>query len=266
MKRNFLIFPLLVVLLLFICEIAVPKTDSLQEMSSSPSSFSKHQHGMKGLYLVLEKLGKEPKRWFRPFSLLKKEEIGTLIVASPKKNLSPTEKEALKEWFAKGGRMVLLHKGEWEIKASGYDKEPVSFKEAFEDEPNLTFINKPSLLTNLKLKESPAENVSMIKEILVHPGPVYFDEYHLNNGKTATPWELIKQYFQHPLGWVTLHFAVVLLLYLLMTPKPAETLEKAEVEKRNLILARASFLKGIKAKEFAQQMISRIRSDIHGKY
>lgn len=270
MSKNrfdpFLIFPLLVALLLFVCEIALPKTDAHLEQSSLPSSFSKHRHGMKGLYLVLEKLGKEPKRWFRPFLLLKNEEVGTLIVASPKKELSPREKEALKDWFAKGGQVVLLHKKDWEIKASGYDSNPTSFEEFFKDEPNLTTITKYSLLSNLPLQELSAESVAMIQQILSHPGPVYFDEYHLNNGKTATPWTLIKQYFQHPLGWVTLHLAALFLLYLLLRPKPAETFEEIECEKDNLILARASFLKGIQAKEFAQEMISRIRSHIYGKH
>lgn len=261
-----LIFPVVLALLLFVLEFTLPQTDTHLERSSQPSSFSKHRDGLKGLYLVLEQLGKEPKRWFRPYPLLKNEAIGTLIVANPKKELSPKEKEALKNWFAKGGQMVLMHKGKWKIKASGYNQKPISFIKIFEDEPNLTLIKKQSLLTNFALKESPGESVAIIQQILSHPGPVYFDEYHLNNGKTTSPWTLIKQYFQRPLGWVTLHLIVVFLFCLLLTPKSVKTINKRDIDRGNLILARASFLKEIKAKEFAEQMISRIRSANHGKH
>lgn len=214
---------------------------------------------MKGLYLVLENLEKETKRWTRPFSLLENEEIGTLIVASPRKPLSPREKKALDFWFSKGGHMMLLHDGDWEIKASGYNQETQSFKETFKEQSQLSTIKDRLNLTNFSLKNNPEGGVAIIQQIFSHPGPVYFDEYHLNNGETKSPWMLIKQYCSHPIGWVTLHIIIVFLIYLLNTPNVRKVEEEAKKEEVNLIQARASFLKLTQAEEFANHVISKYR-------
>jgi len=262
----FFFFFLIVALLVFFFEIAAQKTNSHQETSFLPTTYSKNHDGMKGLFLVLENLEKDTRRWKRPLPLLENEEIGTLIVTNPKKPLSPREKETLDFWFSKGGHMILLHDEDWDIKASGYDQEAQSFKKAFKEQPQLSIVKDRLKLTNFGLKKNPEGSVAIIQQIFSHPGPVYFDEYHLNNGETTSPWILIKQYCSHPIGWVTLHIITVFFLYLLSTPNSRGTEEENKKEKVNLIQARASFLKLSQAKVFASQVISKYRRNKNDEY
>lgn len=262
MKRNrfdpLLLLFVLVALIVGFFLISPPKNDSEQEKSSFPTTYSTSRKGMKGLYLVLEKLEKDVRQWKRPLTLLEKEEIGTLVVAGPRKSLSPREKEALDVWFSRGGQMVLLHDKEWEIKATGYGEEADSFNKAFDEELNLYVFEDRSMVNNIGLKENPDESLQIIQQILAHEGPIYFDEYHHYNGETLSPWLLLKRYFSHPIGWATLHLTALLFLYLLSAPNLGNIEEKNR-KKINLIQARALFLELSQAKEFADQVVSKYR-------
>ncbi len=228
------------------------------------SSYSTYAEGMKGLYLVLEDLGKDVKRWKRPFPLLEKEETGTLIVASPLKPLSPREKKALDSWFARGGKMILFIDGDWDIKASGYDEHIYSFREFFGSQYRLSIIGDHMQLTNGRLKTRPGESVMLIQQILSNPGAVYFDEYHLFNDGKPSSMELIKKYCHHPVGWVTLHLIVLFFLYLFSRPALAAS-QKSEKEEQNLVQAKSSFLELSKAKAFANEVISKYRRKKYGR-
>lgn len=259
MKKLFL----LVTIVAGIFLISGPGDNSQKETSWLPTTYSKSRGGMKGLFLVLEELNKDTRRWKRPFPLLLNEKIGTLVVSSPRKPLSPREKEALDLWFAKGGQMILLHDGDWEIKASGYKQEAQSFNEVFNEQPQLTVIKEK--LTNYELKQNPERSIAMIQHIISHSGPVYFDEYHLNNGEKTSPWDLLKQYCNHPVGWVTLHLIALFFLYMLSIPNPREINEDAKT-KMNLVQARAAFLEFSQAKDFANQVILKYRSNKNESY
>jgi hypothetical protein len=256
---SFLLLILLLGLLTLYYLIASPKNNADQETAPVPTTYSKDARGMKGLYLVLEKLQKDTRRWKRPLPLLEKEEVGTLIVAHPRKPLSPKETKALDSWFSKGGRMLLLHDKDWDIKASGYDQAALSFLDTFKNRSEVFIVKKWSELTNLELKKNPEAGVSIIESIFNHPGPVYFDEYHLYNSETVSPWTLIQQYCNHPVGWATLHIIAVFFLYLLCTQNPRASEESIKNEKIQLIHARASFLELFKAKDFVDHVIDKYR-------
>jgi hypothetical protein len=268
-KKGFDPIPIIflaAVLLLALFQLFAPKSNVQQETSPFPTSYSHDRKGVKGLFLVLESLGKESRRWVRPLSLLEREESGTLIVINPQKPLSPRDKEALDMWFSKGGRMCFIHDSDWDIKASGYDEEPRSFQKIFGDNPLVSMIKDPDRFSNLGLKDHPEKSVEIIQQLLSYPGPVYFDEYHLNNGEMTSPWVLFIKFCHLPVGWVTLHILAVFMLYLLSTPASSEIEEDNEKEKTHLIKARASFLELCRAEKFAAQVISKYRSRNHDGY
>lgn len=268
-KKRFdpcVLFFLFVAIVVTIFLISGPRADPDKETSQLPTTYSKSRNGMKGLYLVLEGLDKDTRRWKRPLALLKGEEIGTLVVTNPRKPLSPKEKEALDIWFLQEGQMILLHDGDWEIKASGYNKEIQSFKEVFNEQPKLSVFQDRLKLTNDELKNNPKRALSIIQQIFSHPGPVYFDEYHLNNGETTSSWVLIKQYCTQPIGWLTLHLVALFFLYILCTPNSGNMGEENNKKKVDLIQARASFLELSQARKFANQVISKYRRNKNGEY
>lgn len=257
----FLICFILIISLGFIFAYVLPKSHAELKESHRPTTYSHSRYGTEGLFLVMEKLGKDTCRWSSPYPLLETKEVGTLIVNSPNKPITPKEVDTLKLWFSKGGKMVFLAVDDWKIKSSGYDEEDISFLKTFEGYSQLTVIREPSQVWNQTLKKEPSECVGLIEDLLTHNGPIYFDEYHLNNGADSNVSELMRQFFQQPFGWMILHIIALFLIYLLCTPNERNRYHQNIKKQTNLVKERAAFLNVAKAHSFAKQVIHKYRSN-----
>jgi hypothetical protein len=87
--------------------VATALATATEEDSGIPSSYSAQPRGGKGAYLLLGELGYRVQRWDRPPSMLPAEAANhTLVLALPRHSPSQEEKEALRLFLQRGGRIL----------------------------------------------------------------------------------------------------------------------------------------------------------------
>src|ERR1700676_4645554 len=80
--------------------------------SAYPSSYSSNWDGAKGAYLLLQDLGYRVIRWDEsPTELKGDPSKEVLILAEPLQTSSPEEKQAIREFLDKGGRILAVGAG-----------------------------------------------------------------------------------------------------------------------------------------------------------
>src|SRR5262245_27492837 len=85
-----------------------------------PSSFFTDDTGTRAIYLVLQRLLSAVEKWRRPATLLPDpntaEAPATLLVFGPSQPLSRSEAQALDNWIAQGGQLILAMPHDWHIR------------------------------------------------------------------------------------------------------------------------------------------------------
>jgi len=98
---------LLLVVLVISAALLSPRRS--EGMSAYPSSYSANWDGAKAAYLLLQDLGYRVSRWEQSPTELKGEpSTQVLILAQPLQAPSPEEKQAIREFLAKGGRILAV--------------------------------------------------------------------------------------------------------------------------------------------------------------
>ena len=98
---------LLLVVLVISAALLSPRRS--EGMSAYPSSYSANWDGAKAAYLLLQDLGYRVSRWEQSPTELKGEpSTQVLILAEPLQTPSPEEKQAIREFVAKGGRILAV--------------------------------------------------------------------------------------------------------------------------------------------------------------
>lgn len=98
---------LLVVVLVISAALLSPRRS--EGMSMYPSSYSANWDGGKAAYLLLQDLGYHVSRWEQSPTELKGEASAqVLILAEPMQTPTPEEKQAIREFLAKGGRILAV--------------------------------------------------------------------------------------------------------------------------------------------------------------
>jgi len=87
--------------------VATALSTATEQDSGIPSSYSAQPRGAKGAYLLLEELGYGVERWDRSPSMLPAEAANhTLVLALPLNSPSKEDKEALRMFLSRGGRII----------------------------------------------------------------------------------------------------------------------------------------------------------------
>jgi hypothetical protein len=123
--------------------VATVLSTATEQDSGIPSSYSAHPRGAKGAYLLLEDLGYRIERWDRPPSALPRDAThATLVLALPSNPPSSEERDALRLFLNRGGRIL----------ATGYTPALFLPDSAIDPEPFASPISKdyqPRLVTAL---------------------------------------------------------------------------------------------------------------------
>jgi hypothetical protein len=82
------------------------QTDETREEQANPSTYNPKGTGSKGLYLWLQEIGLQVRRWERPLTGLP-HEARVLLILGPRLPLDEQELKALAEWVRKGGVLIL---------------------------------------------------------------------------------------------------------------------------------------------------------------
>jgi hypothetical protein len=123
--------------------VATVLATATEQDSGIPSSYSAQPRGAKGAYLLLEDLGYRVERWNSPPSALPIDAAhSTLVLALPSHPPSTEEKEALRLFLSRGGRIL----------ATGYTSSLFLPDAAIDPEPLVSPVGKdyqPRLVTSL---------------------------------------------------------------------------------------------------------------------
>lgn len=238
--------------------------------SSSPS-------GLKGFYLILKKWHPNIHRWKRPLYAFTedKQGEGVLVIADPLKPLSPLEKESLDNWLKRGGMVIVMRIDDWLIQKTGYHEvdNRKSFRQSygikavgsdpitvspFEGKGQLVVV--PYVYNNKTLQSDPQKIVEIVQQIVMHGGPVYFDEYHLNLGENDGFLKILRGFLMTKWGVASLHLFFVFLIVLLVSRRSQLSEEQSkdseqELSSNHFILSRGLLLKSAEAKEFCRKVI-----------
>lgn len=82
------------------------QADDAREVQANPSTYNPKGTGSKGLYLWLQAIGLQVRRWERPLTGLP-EEARVLLLLGPRIPLDEHELQALEEWVGRGGVLIL---------------------------------------------------------------------------------------------------------------------------------------------------------------
>ena len=138
--RRLLLYAALVLLPVIV---ATALSTATEQDSGIPSSYSARPRGAKAAYLLLGELGFNVERWDHPPSMLPAEaENNTLVLALPLHSPSKEEKEALRLFLHRGGRIL----------ATGFTSAQFLPDAETESEPLVLPVGKeyqPQLLTSL---------------------------------------------------------------------------------------------------------------------
>jgi Domain of unknown function (DUF4350) len=150
--RKLLIGAGVLLVVLVICSALLSPRRS-EGTSAYPSSYSANWDGAKGAYLLLQELGYRVSRWEESPTELKGEPAKqVLIFAEPLEMPSPEEKQAVREFLEKGGRILAVGAG-----AARLLPESSSFQEGFPLSEKTTF--RPVLPSSL-IRNAP--EISMV--------------------------------------------------------------------------------------------------------
>ncbi|HXZ43594.1 MAG TPA: DUF4350 domain-containing protein, partial [archaeon] len=83
------------------------QADEAREVQANPSTYNPKGTGSKGLYLWLQAIGLQVRRWERPLIGLP-EEARVLMLLGPRIPLDEHELQALEEWVNRGGVLILV--------------------------------------------------------------------------------------------------------------------------------------------------------------
>ena len=98
-----------VLLVVLVISAALLSPGRSEGMSVYPSSYSTNWDGAKGAYLLLQELGYQVSRWEEsPMELKGEPSTQVLIFAEPLQIPSPEEREAVREFLEKGGRILAV--------------------------------------------------------------------------------------------------------------------------------------------------------------
>jgi hypothetical protein len=87
--------------------VAIALSTSTEQDSGIPTSYSAQLGGAKGAYLLLSELGYNVEHWDHPPSMLPAEAVNkTLVLALPLRSASKEEKESLRLFLYRGGRIL----------------------------------------------------------------------------------------------------------------------------------------------------------------
>jgi hypothetical protein len=101
-----------VLLVVLVISAALISPRRSEGMSAYPSSYSSNWDGAKGAYLLLQDLGYGVSRWEEsPTELKGDPSKQVLILAEPVQTPSPEEKQAIREFLNKGGRILAVGAG-----------------------------------------------------------------------------------------------------------------------------------------------------------
>jgi len=108
---------LLVVLAAVLGALSVPR--SPDPFLKRPSTFFTDENGARALLLVMKQLLPAVEQWRRPLNLLPlpagNDSPTTLIVAGPRRPISPSEADHLDHWLAAGGQLILATGDGWRV-------------------------------------------------------------------------------------------------------------------------------------------------------
>ncbi len=105
---------LLVVVSIFLG--ALVKPSSKDFILQRPSTYFTDAGGTMAVYLVLERFLPSVRRLRKPFRFMTdRDEISTLIVMGPRKELGPSDLEAMESWIAAGGQLILAIDEVWPV-------------------------------------------------------------------------------------------------------------------------------------------------------
>ena len=98
------------------------------DMARRPSTFFTDDSGARALLVVMQRLFPGSSQWRQPLFALPRAEppeaVATLIVAGPSHPLGPGEADALLQWVAAGGQLILCAEDGWKLAGRAKSREP----------------------------------------------------------------------------------------------------------------------------------------------